>query len=108
MTTEGVVLSYGFVPANPYNNIIAPTYNNEEKISNKALPFIRIDSNLDEYQFIDFTALVPSNSFQKLRNRITTDLNELNLTIHTLEGDTLRKATNVQEKINWSQKLLKN
>lgn len=85
----------------------ADAHSNAEKFFIQSLPFIRTDASLDDYQFIDFTAPVSKDSFPELINRIKTDLDEVNSKIPTLEGDELKTAKNVQRKLNWVQKLLK-
>ncbi|QWH20717.1 hypothetical protein EXW62_27335 (plasmid) [Bacillus mycoides] len=85
----------------------ADAHSNEEKFLIQSLPFIRTDASLDDYQFIDFTLPVPKNSFPELINRIETDLDEVNSRIPSLEADELKTAKNIQRKLNWVQKLLK-
>lgn len=85
----------------------ADARSNEEKFFIQSLPLIRTDASLDDYQFIDFTLPVPKDSFPELINRIKTDLDEVNSKISSLEGDELKTAKNVQRKLNWVQKLLK-
>lgn len=85
----------------------ADAHSNAEKFFIQSLPFIRTDASLDDYQFIDFTVPVPKDSFPELINRIKTDLDEVNSKIPSLEGDELKTSKNVQRKLNWVQKLLK-
>ncbi|MBJ7945107.1 hypothetical protein JDS95_02820 [Bacillus cereus group sp. N24] len=87
----------------------ARQYSNEDedKYSVNDLACIQTDSDFDNYQFIDFTtATFLTNSFPKLEKRIINDLDEIASNIPNLSGKDLKKAENIQEKLNWMQKRL--
>lgn len=73
-------------------------------------PFIKelkcIQKDSDDYNFINIFSPVTSGGFEKLKDRIKNDLDEINLKIHNLKDDEASKAKNIQKKLNWVQALL--
>ncbi|PGQ56083.1 MULTISPECIES: hypothetical protein [Bacillus cereus group] len=79
----------------------------ENEYSVNYLACIQTDPDFDNYQFIDFTsATFSANSFPQLENRIINDLNEIASNIPNLSEKDLKKAENIQEKLNWMRKRL--
>lgn len=69
MTTKGVVLSYGFVPANRYDNIIAPSVLHPLKELNLDIAFILGDAAYDSKDVRKSAAYIEAHIITPLNKR---------------------------------------